>query len=250
LAILAARAPRVLSQVRVLQREVPRLPDAARPWRGTVEGPEPLRLLVLGDSTAAGVGVVSQDEGLPGHLGRALRRHTERGVEWRAVGENGATTHHILTKYLAEALSEPADFVFLTIGANDAIHARPTAAFRRNLGRILDALSAAMPDATVLMSSLPIFGLFEVFPEPLRTTLFRHSRNLERVARSVVARDARWMISRNDPPPYSDDFFSSDNFHPSSSGYRQWADWAIDEAWERGLGERLGMVDELERDVG
>jgi len=254
LAILAARAPRVLSQVRVLQRDVPRLPDAARPWRGTVEGPDLLRLLVVGDSTAAGVGVASQDEGLPGHLGRALHRHTGRGVEWRAAGENGATTHDLLTKYLDEAVSEPADLVFLSIGANDAIHARPTATFRRNLGRILETISAALPDATVLMSSLPIFGLFEVFPEPLRTTLFRHSRNLERVARPIIARDSRWMMSRNDPPPYSNDFFSTDNFHPSSSGYRQWADWAIDEAWERGLGERLGVsddeLDELERDVG
>ena len=235
LAILAARGPRVLRQARTLRKVVPRLPDAARPWRGAVEGPRPLRLLVLGDSTAAGVGVDSQDDGLPGHLARAINRHTGRGVSWRAVGENGATTRDILTTYLGEALSEPADLVFLTIGANDAIHARTTGAFQHDLRRILKTLSVAMPEATVLLSSLPVFGLFRVFPEPLRTTLFRHSRNLERVARPVIARDPRWMMSRNDPPPYSADFFSSDEFHPSSSGYRDWADWAIDEAWDRGL---------------
>jgi lysophospholipase L1-like esterase len=180
-----------------------------------------------------------------------LHRHTGRGVEWRAVGENGATTHHIVTKFLDEAVSEPADLVFLSIGANDAIHARTPVAFRRDLTRILDTLGAAMPDATILMSSLPIFGLFDVFPEPLRTTLFRHSRNLERVARPIVARDSRWMMSRNDPPPYSQEFFSTDNFHPSSAGYRDWADWAIDEAWDRGLARRLGVADgQLERDAG
>ena len=166
--LLVANGPRVLLQARDLRRVVPRLPDAARPWVGAVDGPDPLRLLVLGDSTAAGVGVDTQDEGLPGHLGRALRRHTGRGVQWRAVGENGATTRDILTTYLAEALSEPADLVFLTIGANDAIHARTTGAFRRDLGRILEALSRAMPDALILLSSLPIFGLFRVFPEPLQ----------------------------------------------------------------------------------
>lgn len=250
LAILAVNGPRVLAQARVLNREVPRLPNAARPWHGTVSGPDPLRLLVLGDSTAAGVGVASQDDGLPGHLARALHRHTGRGVEWRAVGENGATTRDVVTTYLDEATAEPADLVFLTIGANDAIHARTTAAFRRDLGRILDALGAAMPEATVLMSSLPVFGLFKRFPDPLRTTLFRHSRNLERVARPLVTRDPRRMMSRNDPPPYSDQFFSTDEFHPSSAGYRDWADWAIDEAWGRGLGTRLGAADALERDAG
>ena len=125
--------------------------------------------------------------------------------------------------------------MFLTIGSNDAIHARTPGAFRRDLRRILIALSAAMPDAIVLVSSLPVFGLFPFFPEPTRTTLFRHARNLERVAREEVARDPRWMISSNDAPPYDDHFFSSDNFHPSSTGYRDWADWAVDEAWGRGL---------------
>lgn len=240
LALLAARAPQVLVQVGVLKREVPRLPDAALPWRGAEPGPDPIRLLVLGDSTAAGVGVDSQDEALPGHLSRAIRRHTDRGVTWRAVGRNGATTHHIVTDYLAEAVSEPADLVFLTIGANDAIHARTTVAFRRDLTRILTGLSAGMPDALILLSSLPIFGRFPIFPEPLRTTLFRHSRNLERVARSIITRDPRWMMLRNDPPPYANDFFSSDHFHPSSAGYRDWADWAVDTAWDRGLSRVAG----------
>jgi len=235
LALLAVNAPRILPQVRALNRSVPRLPDAAPPWQGTEPGPDPLRLLVLGDSTAAGVGAATQDEALPGHLARALRRHTGRGVEWRAVGQNGATTRDILQRYLGEAIAEPADLVFLTIGANDAIHARSTAVFRRDLTRILRRLTAAMPESLVLMSALPIFGRFQVFPEPLRTTLFRHSRNLERVARGVVALDRRWMISRNDPPPYAADFFSTDDFHPSSNGYRDWADWAVDEAWDRGL---------------
>lgn len=240
LALLAVRGPQVLVQVGVLKRDVPRLPEAARPWRGAEVGPDPIRLLVLGDSTAAGVGVDSQDEALPGHLARAIQRHTDRGVSWRAVGRNGATTRDIVTDYLADAVSEPADLVFLSIGANDAIHARTTLAFRRDLRRILTGLSAALPEALILLSSLPVFGLFPVFPEPLRTTLFRHTRNLERVARPIITSDPRWMMLRNDPPPYSHDFFSSDRFHPSSAGYRDWADWAVDDAWDRGLSRVAG----------
>ncbi len=42
----------------------------------------------------------------------------------------------------------------------------------------------------------------------------------------------------NDPPPYAEDFWAADLFHPSASGYRDWAEWAVDEAWGRGLGMR------------
>ncbi|HOY81854.1 MAG TPA: hypothetical protein PLB92_06910, partial [Rhodoglobus sp.] len=65
-------APVLVAQGRRLRRDTPRLPDAASPWHGTVAGPRPLSLLVLGDSTAAGVGADTQDDALPGHLGREL----------------------------------------------------------------------------------------------------------------------------------------------------------------------------------
>ena len=40
----------------------------------------------------------------------------------------------------------------------------------------------------------------------------------------------------SDPPPYTTEFWATDLFHPSATGYRDWAEWAVDEAWERGLG--------------
>jgi lysophospholipase L1-like esterase len=45
------------------------------------------------------------------------------------------------------------------------------------------------------------------------------------------------MITETLPPPYGPDFFASDRFHPSASGYADWAHWAVDEAWPRGLSD-------------
>jgi len=36
------------------------------------------------------------------------------------------------------------------------------------------------------------------------------------------------------PPPYTDGFFATDLFHPSASGYRDWADFAVGDAVARG----------------
>lgn len=236
-AFLVLHGPRILAQKRRLDREVERLPDAELPWEGKLEGPAPLRLLVVGDSTAAGTGAATQDEALPGSLARELHARTGRGILWRAVGGNGVDTGEFNELHLTDALARPADLVFVTLGANDALHARSAHAFARDLRTLLETLSDRLPEARILMSNLPVFARFELLPEPTRTTLYRHSRNLERAAARVIGRDGRWMITEQLPPPYGPDFFARDRFHPSASGYADWARWAIDEAWPRGLDE-------------
>ncbi|TXK18729.1 SGNH/GDSL hydrolase family protein [Homoserinibacter sp. GY 40078] len=236
-AFLVLHGPRILAQKRRLDREVERMPDAELPWEGAIEGTDPLRLLVIGDSTAAGTGAATQDEALVGSLAQELHARTGRGILWRAVAENGADTGEFLERHLTDALARPADFVFVSLGANDAIHARSARAFARDLRTLLETLSDRHPHARILVSNLPIFTRFELLPEPLRGTLYRHSRNLERAAALVVARDPRWMITEQLPPPYGPEFFARDRFHPSASGYADWARWAIDDAWPRGLDE-------------
>lgn len=236
-AFLVLHGPRILSQKRRLERDALRLADAALPWEGKLDGPEPLRLLVVGDSTAAGTGAATQDQALPGALARALQARTGRGVIWRSVAENGADTGEFLERHLTDALARPADLVFVSLGANDALHARSAHAFARDLRVLLETLSDRLPEARILMANLPVFSRFALLPEPLRTTLYRHSRNLERAAARVIARDPRWMRTEQTPPPYGTDFFAADQFHPSPSGYTDWAVWAVDEAWWRGLAE-------------
>jgi lysophospholipase L1-like esterase len=233
-ALAMLQSPVVLTQGRRLKASTPHLPEAALPWTGELAGPDPLRLLVLGDSTAAGVGAATQAEALPGRLADALHARTGRGIRWRAVGKNGATSLEIVDRFLEDALSEPADLLFLSIGANDAMTMRGAGAFVRDVRRILDAFDARNPGATVLMSSLPVFGRFALLPQPLRTALFRHALALEAAARRVVEARPRTMMS-NDPPPYAEGFWAPDLFHPGPSGYRDWADWAVGEAWGRGL---------------
>ena len=220
-------APVLIAQGRRLRRDTPRLPDAAQPWHGELPGPEPLRLVVLGDSTAAGVGAATQDDALPGSLARELAAYTGRGVVWRAVGRNGATSRDLIADYLVDAASETADIVFLSIGANDALGLRPRWAFARDMREILTRLREVSP--VVLVSSLPAFGKFELLPNPLRWNLYLHSRSLEDAARAIVARTPGVHMSPP-PPEYTPGFFATDLFHPSASGYRDWAQFAIEDA--------------------
>jgi len=226
-------APALVVQAKRLRRTALILPEAAQPWSGLVPGTAeapPLRLLVLGDSTAAGVGAQTQDDALPGNLARDLSGRLGRAVAWKAIGESGITSLDLIGSYLDEATAEPYDFVFLSIGANDALGLRSRGAFARDVRRILAVLRAASPDAAILMSSLPAFFRFELLPDPLRRHLYRHSRSLEAAARQVIDGFPGAYMSPP-PPPYTDGFFATDLFHPSASGYRDWAEFALADAF-------------------
>ena len=228
--VAVALAPVLLAQSRKLRRDTPRLPDAALPWHGTVAGTAPpLRLLVLGDSTAAGVGADTQDQALPGHLARELAARTGRGVQWLAVGENGATSRDLIERYLNDATTGSYDVVFVSVGANDALGIRSRGAFARDIRSLLTRLRAASPGAVILVSSLPAFFRFELLPQPLKWNLYLHSTSLEAAARRVVAEMPGVHMSPP-PPPYTEGFFATDLFHPSAQGYREWAQFAIDDA--------------------
>lgn len=221
-------APVLLVQGRRLRRTIPSLPDAALPWVGELAGPDPLRLLVLGDSTAAGVGSATQDEALPGHLARGFRSRFGRGTTWRAVGRNGATARDVITDHLAEATSDRFDVAFLTIGANDALGLRGRAAFSRDVRQIVDELQTASPDALVLVSLMPRFDRFQSLRNPVRWNLAIHAASLDAGARaSVAGMDRVFAIPK--PPPYTATFWASDGFHPGPDGYREWVEFALRE---------------------
>ena len=84
LALKLALAPLLVAQAVRTRKRAPVLPEPAGPRQGCVgqgDGVE-LRLLIAGDSSAAGVGVAHQDQALAGHLSRALHHHTARPVRW------------------------------------------------------------------------------------------------------------------------------------------------------------------------
>lgn len=220
-------APVLIVQGKRLRRDIPRLPDAALPWTGSLAGPRPVRLLVLGDSTAAGVGADTQADALPGNLARNIRDRFNRGADWRAVGRNGATARDVITDYLDEAAEGPADLVFLTIGANDALGLRSRGSFRQDVAHITESMRKVNPHALILVSLMPRFDRFAALPQPVKWNLALHAASLDDGARSGVA-GMPGVFAIPKPIPYTPEFWASDRFHPSADGYRQWIDFALD----------------------
>lgn len=232
-AVVLALAPILVPQTVRLRRVVPLLPEPPKPWEGG-GGDDPIRLLVMGDSMAVGVGVDEAVEGLAGCVAAELTAHTGRPVRWRARGRNGATARDVIRDHLDEAIAQPTDVVVISLGANDTMQVRSHRAFRRDITRIVREIEAAHPRAIVLMSALPAFHRFGLLPEPLRGTLYLHAQSLEVSARRALE---RFPLAHMTPPlpPYAADHFATDDFHPSAHGCREWAEFIVDDAVAHGI---------------
>ncbi|MEO6115298.1 MAG: SGNH/GDSL hydrolase family protein [Pseudolysinimonas sp.] len=223
-------APVALRQGRALQRDTPRLPEAHGPRDGLIGGAgsrtaKPLRLLVVGDSTAVGTGVSKLDDALPGQLGRLLASGVaaDGGVAWRAVGRNGATAAEVLAEFSTAAVAAHFDLAVVMVGWNDALRLRAGGEFSRSLGSLLDRLHAASPDARLVVVAPPLFGRFASLPNPLRWALGRQARGLARRGARVARAHSAALA-----PGFDGGSVASDQFHPDANGYRILAEGIAD----------------------
>ncbi len=234
-ALAAAQLPVLLPQIVAVRKEIPRLPEARGLREGLVpapgtsasaiysaSAPEPLRLLVMGDSTALGVGAPSLDQALPGRIAEGLAEGIGRSVAWRAIGRSGADTPAVIARYLPLAIDREWDLIVLPLGTNDTMHLVSPWRHRKNLRTIIKQLRRRSPEAPILLSAQPAFRQFPSLPEPLRSRLAGLADELEADA-GVIIGEFEHVLMTPRPDSYPGDFFASDGFHPSAAGYAAWA---------------------------
>lgn len=190
-------------------------------------GEAPVRLLVLGDSTTAGVGVARAEEALPAQLARILAGSRGRAVHVTSLGRSGARVAHVLAEQLPQ-VSPDADLVAIVVGANDATHRTNPWRFRRQLSALLRAVRDAAPRADVVLAGIPSFRGALRGIEPLMLITDHYARVLRAIERREAAEAgaayadlATHVAPRVRGRPET---LSIDSFHPSAAGYAVWAE--------------------------
>jgi lysophospholipase L1-like esterase len=209
-------------QGRHVRKHTPRLPEAAGPSVGTIRGAGvPLSLLVIGESTVAGVGAPDHAHALTGQIATALARLTGRTVRWRAVGRIGATARVARTRLVPEIPQAPVQIIVVALGVNDVLRFHGPGRWTHDLTELIADLRSRVGAAPVVLASVPPMGRFPAFPQPLRGLLGLRAAALDRAARRFVPDLVRVAHS----PARLDvgtGMFGPDGFHPSIPGYRQW----------------------------
>jgi lysophospholipase L1-like esterase len=221
---IALLAPVLVAQGRRVRRTTPRLPEAPGPRTGEAAGRgAPVRLLVLGESTAAGVGAADHQEGLAGQVARGLAAASGRPVHWRVLGRNGATAATTRQALLAPAPDVAADVAVVALGVNDTLRLHAPARWTADLRALIDDVRARCGPIPVVLAAVPPMGRFPALPQPLRGVLGLRATVLDRAAARLAAEsDAVHHVPVPLPPDEVARFFCADRFHPSPRGYAQW----------------------------
>lgn len=184
-----------------------------------LSGP-PLSLLLIGESTVAGVGVSHLDQALAGCLAAALAVRLGRPVQWRAYGENGISATQACERLLPLALSEPVDLAVLVFGVNDTTALTSSARWKRALTHMTGALRGQ--GAQVALCAVPPLQHFTALPWLLRQLLGWRARLLDQELQ-VVALEVGALHCALDLP-FEARYLAEDGYHPSALGYRQWGE--------------------------
>ena len=193
---------------------VQRLPEAAGPRDGCVgTGPE-MRLLILGDSSAAGVGVADQSQALAAKTAVALG-DTFR-VTWRLKAQTGATARDGL-RWLTEMHAENFDAALVVFGVNDCKNGFSRAAWRKNLTGLVQTLRQQNGAKMIVFMAVPPMGHFPLLPHPLRWVLGKRATQFDQDMLDVAAQ----MNVAFARPELSFDprRMASDGFHPGAEVY-------------------------------
>jgi len=209
-----------------------------------------LRFTMIGDSSAAGLGVDTPNH-LPGVLiARELARQARRPVRLDTYAVTGSTSRD-LAPQVNLALANAPGLALIMIGANDvAARLQP-----RQSGELLTEAIRRLREAgiAVIVGTCPDLGVVRAIPQPLRSlarawslAIARQQRRAAQLAggHAVPVADllAAEFLAR-------DDLFSTDQFHPSAAGYEAAAAVLLPAvctaagAWEAGpLPEALGAA--------
>ncbi|MEM7686076.1 MAG: SGNH/GDSL hydrolase family protein [Pseudomonadota bacterium] len=218
-AIRILLGPVLLWQGKQVRRTILRLPEAEGPRTGQSGSGAPLSVLLLGDSSVAGVGADTQTDALSGRL--IDRLSTTHHVTWRVIAKTGWTTRD--ARYaLADIATEAFDVVVLSLGVNDVTTETGLKPWLTLYHDLLNALQQTCQPKLIVVNGLPPMGRFPALSQPLRWYL----------GQQAIAHEAALFATLSNKPgiatlPLTFDLevsaMARDGFHPGPAVYDAWA---------------------------
>ncbi|MEN0040169.1 MAG: SGNH/GDSL hydrolase family protein [Pseudomonadota bacterium] len=200
-----------------------RLSPAAGPRSGQYGSGEPtVRILTVGDSSAAAVGIERTEGAMAPQLARKWNDRRGETVSWHISGHNSAVADEIRDYVVPNIARHDYTHIFIMLGTNDMKNWHSTGRWKRDFGSLLYALRARFPEAKIYwhqaidVSTAPALPWLLGYVMNLRVGLFNRKGAQLCVERGVVCVP---------PLPIAESSgYCRDGFHANTHGYDVWSD--------------------------
>lgn len=237
-----ALAPVLLWQGKRVRKNVVRLPEPTGKRQGIEavlqakdNSKQIMNLLIIGDSSAAGVGVETQAQALAGQLIEKLATKLSHSgsvshVIWQLIAQTGDTSTDVVTKLNQWEQQQikhcpqnnPIDFAIVVMGVNDVTTATSITTWQNNISKIIARLIQHQVKH-IIFCALPPMHQFVALPQPLRWWLGLRATQLNKVLKKHI-KDQPNCVVFTSSIPFEVKYLAIDGFHPSALTYEQWAE--------------------------
>ncbi len=217
-----ALSPVLVAQAVTTRSRMPRLAEPVGPRRGAVGYGKTLRLLVAGDSSAAGVGVQHQQHALAQSLARQVAAALRVRVSWQLRARSGLNTAQTLAMLRDEDHADDAHDTHVAVvmtGVNDVIEQLPSHRAVHARECLANWLRNGAGTQHVVFAPVPPVHHFPGLPQPLRWVAGSDARRHNAALRE-------WVTTRGDVScvdmemPMNRGVMAADGFHPGEPVYR------------------------------
>ncbi|MEM9584897.1 MAG: SGNH/GDSL hydrolase family protein [Pseudomonadota bacterium] len=194
------------------------LPEPPGDRAGVMGQGKPLRVFVLGDSSAAGVGTDHQSKALSGQLLDRLARHYE--VEWMLDAATGRTTRQMV-KRLSKIPARQFDIAVTALGVNDITRRASRENWLEDTEQMHDLLQSKFGVKHIYVSGIPRIGDFPLLPPMMRWMLGKQGQRYDAgLAEMIASRPGCYHVPAD---LELHGLMSEDGFHPGPQVYSEWA---------------------------
>ena len=225
--------PIMAYQGKRIRKLVPRLGEAKNPAGSVIiKNQKSLSVLAIGESTIAGVGVTSHEEGFTGSFAQKLSEALDCSVRWRVYAKSGYTARQVTERLLPKIKEKQADLILIGLGGNNAFKLQNPLAWKSEIQQLIHVLSEKFPKTPIVFLNMPPIRDFPAFTPLIKMVIGQVSdwlgEELKKVANayehvyfySEIIRLEDWLQILEGKS--QDDFFS-DGVHPSPLTYQTWA---------------------------
>jgi len=182
-------------------------------------------ILLLGESTVAGVGASTPAHTLAGNFYRLLGE----SFQIETIGKKGLRVKDALSLYLQHRKNQVPNSkgVILFLGANDCFLLTSPSEFKKEVEALIHQIQINTSAPWIYLAAIPPVHLFPAFSKKMQSFL-QVQRNYLQEELEKIASNHPKVIYQEIPMDLQPEFFSADGVHPSDLGYQKIAELAFE----------------------